>query len=525
MPVAGASSWFAEAVWNKYNVQPDSSDPSKSKIDPGYNQNNASAGGVDYTKATPWYQSALLPFNPPTTSDKSNKAGRGVPDVSALSSGNMEYNVPDADLKTIHGDGGTSAATPFWASLAVQMNAILHDQGLPYDLGYMNDLLYIAMVIQPASFNDVTLGNNNSSYLLGPNDSAYRTAKGKKDSTLEGVTPTDFGYSAIAGYDLASGLGSPNGIVLTETMSAITFSQLYYVKVPGVLSSDGTSSTVKQSLLIQGKSDSAMSVAFKAGSSSRTFSTITSTFGWTSRLAGQSLQNYFDDDLVRLFDKDGQGTVMQTTLGAGDSLSIALNGSTATAYSLDMTNPFGFADFQTPDGTVRVARPLAVAAMAPGLSEAVARIRQNGTDSLSVMFYQVDDYAGSIAGLQAGDAGYDLAARARAYQMNPNNGNQLSNNNTLLGGPGFGNFTEALIEGVSGGDLVAMELFDNSRNTHFWAFNQGNELSNGQGLVHLWNYGLNTWGWEDTLGGGDRDYNDLVVGLDFTAAAGRGILK
>ena len=45
---------------------------------------------------------------------------------------------------------------------------------------------------------------------------------------------------------------------------------------------------------------------------------------------------------------------------------------------------------------------------------------------------------------------------------------------------------------------------------------------NGQPVGHLWNYGLNTWGWEDTYGGGDRDYNDLIVQLDFTSAAGHG---
>jgi hypothetical protein len=41
---------------------------------------------------------------------------------------------------------------------------------------------------------------------------------------------------------------------------------------------------------------------------------------------------------------------------------------------------------------------------------------------------------------------------------------------------------------------------------------------------HLWNHGLNTWGWEDTDGGGDRDYNDMIVQLDFTSALGHGWL-
>ena len=36
------------------------------------------------------------------------------------------------------------------------------------------------------------------------------------------------------------------------------------------------------------------------------------------------------------------------------------------------------------------------------------------------------------------------------------------------------------------------------------------------------NQGLNTWGWEDTFGRGDHDYNDLTVQLDFTSATVKG---
>ena len=46
-------------------------------------------------------------------------------------------------------------------------------------------------------------------------------------------------------------------------------------------------------------------------------------------------------------------------------------------------------------------------------------------------------------------------------------------------------------------------------------------MVNGQNVVHLWNYGLNTWGWED---GRDHDCDDLVVNLDFTSAFGNGWL-
>jgi hypothetical protein len=77
---------------------------------------------------------------------------------------------------------------------------------------------------------------------------------------------------------------------------------------------------------------------------------------------------------------------------------------------------------------------------------------------------------------------------------------------------------------VNAGDLVAMQLTNNTSGNSYLGFAQANEVVNGQHVAHLWNYGLNTWGWEDTYGGGDHDYNDLVVGLDFTSASGHGWL-
>jgi hypothetical protein len=36
--------------------------------------------------------------------------------------------------------------------------------------------------------------------------------------------------------------------------------------------------------------------------------------------------------------------------------------------------------------------------------------------------------------------------------------------------------------------------------------------------------GARGWGWEDTFGLGDHDYNDLTAQLDFTSAHGQGWL-
>jgi hypothetical protein len=145
--------------------------------------------------------------------------------------------------------------------------------------------------------------------------------------------------------------------------------------------------------------------------------------------------------------------------------------------------------------------------------DAVIRVRQNGFANLSLEFYRVDDYEGTVAGLAPGSAGYAAAADAHAYQ--------LDSGGTSLSGPGYGQYGQAEITGVNAGDLVAMKLTNNATNTTYWAFAQANPDN---GAAHMWNYGSNVWGWEDMYGGGDRDYNDLVVQIDFTSAAGHGYL-
>jgi hypothetical protein len=146
--------------------------------------------------------------------------------------------------------------------------------------------------------------------------------------------------------------------------------------------------------------------------------------------------------------------------------------------------------------------------------EAVVRVRQNGEDSVILKLYRVDDLAGTIDGLAPGDAGYAAAAEARAYAT--------ASGATSIQGPGFGNYTQTRLVDVDAGDLIAMQL-SNGANI-FWGFAAANETVGGAPVDHLWNYGLNTWGWEDLYGGGDRDFNDLVVQLDFSSAFSNGWL-
>lgn len=506
--------FFIETVWNTYYLDGAFiTGPGNSGFDVGYLQNSTGLGGVDTTQPVPWYQAAygLLP----TTTDPYDQTGRGVPDVAALAGGNLYYTVPDADLdNTPTYSGGTSAASPLWASLITQFNAIFADQGLP-NLGYMNDLLYIAAAVAPASFNDITIGSNTSSFVYAT-PGTYTTLDFAGTGNVS-IDATGFGYSAGYGYDLVTGLGSPNGVLLGRSLTAIAHSQIEYADLPNILDSTngGWTSGVNQTLLFQTMSPGGANVSVDIGASSLYYSSgASAAFAWTSGFAQQALQAHFHPGLIVMFDKQSQGAVTQFTAASGASLTIDINSDSASAIQGTLTSDFGFADFMSDTGVVRVARAVAVAETVGGLDDqaAIVRVRQGGQDSVAVGFYRVDDYAGTIGGLAPGSAGYAAAAQTRMYE--------LASGGTFLGGPGYGAYRENTLLNVDSGDLIAMTLINGSSGSTFWGFQQANP--DGQG--HLWNYGLNTWGWEDLIGGGDRDYNDLLVQFDFTSTYGNGLL-
>jgi hypothetical protein len=503
-----------ETVWQSLSVTPGTVG-GQPVLESAYGAHQTGSGGIAST-AMPSYQKAF---------GLSALTGgfRGAPDVAALSSGNAMYSVLSQDYVNgngndlAHADGGTSAAAPLWASLTAQFNAIFNNQGLP-NLGYYNDLLYIAAAIAPGSFNDVQLGNNDNSFFTTAAPTAYY-------NSYLGLymTPTGQGFSAMPGYDLASGLGTPNGLLLARALSAIAHSQVSFADNPSLLDADGNGgwlSGADQSLLVQATTPGLTTgVDVFAGNDALDFASgIPGSYAWTTRLAQQALQADFDPGLALLFDRQAQGTVTQTHLRDGDALSVSIGSGAAQAVQAGLTNPFGFADFFAGNQTVRVARPVAVAETVGGQDDqvAVVRLRQVGSDSLAVTLYRVDDFSGAIDGMRPGDAGYQAAIQGRAYQT--------QQGGTSIGGPGYGQFGQSAIVDVDAGDLIALKLVNNSTGAVFLGFTQGNETVGGQKIAHLWNYGLNTWGFEDTWGGGDHDFNDLIVQLDFTSAYGRGWL-
>jgi subtilase family serine protease len=93
------------------------------------------------------------------------------------------------------GIGGTSLAAPTWASMIALTNSLPQCHGIP--IGFANPALYRAAATAYASdFNDVTSGNND---LTGNNGSQFMAA---------------------VGYDMATGLGTPNAAALGPALCA-----------------------------------------------------------------------------------------------------------------------------------------------------------------------------------------------------------------------------------------------------------------------------------------------------------------
>jgi cyclophilin family peptidyl-prolyl cis-trans isomerase len=130
-----------------------------------------------------------------------------------------------------------------------------------------------------------------------------------------------------------------------------------------------------------------------------------------------------------------------------------------------------------------------------------------------VGIYVTDDANGTVAGLHPGDPGYAAAALARSRRevlISPNQGLFTPVNFTLPGGSNFGFY---LIQGDTADDFLARNAGDSTAAfpDAFFSF----AAANSDGFDHFrWMPGDN-FIWEDLTTGGDKDFNDVVGGIDF----------
>ncbi len=162
----GGGSYLSETVWN----------------DGG---GIGSSGGVSSNFSIPPWQRGIS-----MTANGGSTAKRNVPDV-ALAASNVYVRVDGVDSPNVR---GTSCAAPLWAgftALANQQGAI---SGRP-SVGFLNPAIYAigTGTTYSACFHDTTVGNNESS---------------KSPSA----------YTAVAGYDLCTGWGTPTGTNLINAL-------------------------------------------------------------------------------------------------------------------------------------------------------------------------------------------------------------------------------------------------------------------------------------------------------------------
>jgi uncharacterized repeat protein (TIGR01451 family) len=146
-----------------------------------------SSGGISTYYPIPSYQQGIS-----MTANQGSTTMRNVPDV-ALTADNVYVIYGNGSTGTV---GGTSCAAPLWAGFTALINQQAVANGQPL-VGFLNPALYT--LGQGANyavcFHDTTTGNNFSSN-----------------------SPTRF--SAVAGYDLCTGWGTPNGTNLINVLTA-----------------------------------------------------------------------------------------------------------------------------------------------------------------------------------------------------------------------------------------------------------------------------------------------------------------
>ena len=140
----------------------------------------ATGGGVSEFYDLPDYQKGV---GVPKSINPGGKVGRGVPDICGNADGDTGYIIRvDGSSQVI---GGTSAVSPLWAGLIALLNS-----GRSQPVGFITPKLYA--LASTNALRDITDGDNAVNQVSG--------------------------YKAKAGWDPCTGLGSPNGANLLETL-------------------------------------------------------------------------------------------------------------------------------------------------------------------------------------------------------------------------------------------------------------------------------------------------------------------
>jgi hypothetical protein len=193
------SSWASETVWN-WGQNPNNVvyNPYTGLSGPVY---MGSGGGISGQYSIPSWQMGVS-----MSANLGSTTMRNIPDV-ALTADNIyvRFNGTDYPNGSTTGPiGGTSAAAPLWAGLTALVNQQAAGNGRP-SVGFLNPALYAIGegANYSSCFHDTINGNN----------------KWQATTAWPGGSPNLF--SAVSGYDLCTGWGTPAGQSLINALSPL----------------------------------------------------------------------------------------------------------------------------------------------------------------------------------------------------------------------------------------------------------------------------------------------------------------
>ncbi len=147
-----------------------------------------SSGGFSTSYPIPSWQQGLA-----TTANGGSTTMRNIPDV-ALTADNVDVIAGNGtDYGDLGGVTGTSCASPLWAAFIALVN---EQAGTNGPVGFINPVLNLigTQLDYTSDFQDITTGNNE--WIASPNQ-----------------------FSAVPGYDLCTGWGTPTGSNLVNALS------------------------------------------------------------------------------------------------------------------------------------------------------------------------------------------------------------------------------------------------------------------------------------------------------------------
>ncbi|MGA9670717.1 MAG: protease pro-enzyme activation domain-containing protein [Terracidiphilus sp.] len=190
------------------------------------------------------------------SSNKGSTTLRNGPDVSANANFTF-YTCANQTTCLANEFGGTSFAAPMWAGYIALVNQQLAENSQP-TIGFINPTIYSQNVGSDyaTDFHDITSGTSGS-------------------------------FSAVTGYDLVTGWGSPNGIGLINALAPVATSPNYSLSATSVSILQGTSGSSTITSTVVDGFDSAVALSFSGLPTGVTgaFSPISITGSGTSTLS------------------------------------------------------------------------------------------------------------------------------------------------------------------------------------------------------------------------------------------------